>query len=106
MDANLYYRRVDWCNKHSCVSIWSIIYLCTEFWSRNSPVTQVVGAAEAAKAMSKQDSEQLLAQMVHTGILCIEFGYTAYATNAYLKCSPRAAQVLAGQQQQLVRIFL
>jgi len=60
-------------------------------------VTQVVGAAEAAKAMSKEDSEQLLAQMVQTGILCIEFGYTAYATNAYLKCSSRAAQILAGQ---------
>ncbi|DBA90570.1 TPA: hypothetical protein ACH3X1_016763 [Trebouxia sp. C0004] len=62
-------------------------------WRRS----QVVGAAEAAKAMSKEDSEQLLAQMVQTGILCIEFGYTAYATNAYLKCSSRAAQTLAGK---------
>ncbi len=47
--------------------------------------------------MSKEDSERLLAQMVQTGILCIEFGYTTYATNAYLKCSSRAAQMLAGQ---------
>ncbi|DBA93778.1 hypothetical protein WJX82_009492 [Trebouxia sp. C0006] len=63
--------------------------------------SKVAGAAEAAKAMSKEDSEQLLAQMVQTGILCIEFGYTAYATNAYLKCSSRAAQILAGKAVML-----
>ena len=80
-----------------CLDVKYHLSVCWNFWSRNSTDTQVVGAAEAAKAMGKEDSERLLAQMVQTGILCIEFGYTAYATNAYLKCSSRAAQMLAGQ---------
>ena len=63
---------------------------------------QVAGSAEVANNLSKEDSEALLAQMVYTGILQIEFGFTAYATNAYLKCSQRAAQTLAGLADPVV----
>ncbi len=62
---------------------------------------QVAGVAEVAKDMSKEDSERLLAHLVYTGILHIDFGYTAYATTAYLKCSQRGAHTLAGQPATL-----
>lgn len=62
----------------------------------------MAGAGEAAKGMSREDSERLVAHMLQTGILNIDFGFTAYATTAYLKCSPRAAQAMTGVRRQLL----
>lgn len=58
---------------------------------------QVAGAADLGKHMSKEDSENLLAHLVRTGVLAIDFGHTAYATNVYLRCAGRAEQLLAGE---------
>ncbi|KAL3130511.1 hypothetical protein ABBQ38_15564 [Trebouxia sp. C0009 RCD-2024] len=59
--------------------------------------SQVSGASELGKRMSKEDSENLLAHLVYTGTLNIDFGHTAYATNVYLKCAQRAGQSLDGK---------
>lgn len=60
---------------------------------------QVSGASELGKRMSKEDSENLLAHLVYTGTLNIDFGHTAYATNVYLRCAQRAGQSLDGRAQ-------
>ena len=58
---------------------------------------QVAGASELAKRMKKEDSENLLAHLVYSGTLIIDFGHTAYATNVYLRCAQRAGSALAGR---------
>ena len=58
---------------------------------------QVAGASDLGKHMSKEDSENLLAQLVYNGMLTIDFGHTAYATNVYLRCAQRAGSTLAGR---------
>lgn len=40
--------------------------------------------------------EMVAAQLLHDGYLQLEFGFTAYSTNCYLKCSPRASLLLEG----------
>ena len=52
---------------------------------------------EAVRQLSKDDCELLIAHLVQTGILQLDFGFTAYATNTYLKAAPRAGQMLAGK---------
>lgn len=49
-----------------------------------------------AKAMSKDDNERVIAQMLREGYLAFDFGTTAYAVNAYLKATPRASLLLQG----------
>ena len=58
---------------------------------------KVPGASELAKHMNKEDSENLLAHLVYSGTLTIDFGHTAYATNVYLRCAQRAGLALAGR---------
>lgn len=58
---------------------------------------QVAGASDLGKHMSKEDSENLLAHLVYNGMLTIDFGHTAYATNVYLRCAQRAGSALAGR---------
>lgn len=58
---------------------------------------QVAGASELAKRMNKEDSENLLAHLVYSGTLTIDFGHTAYATNVYLRCAQRAGSALPGR---------
>ncbi len=40
-----------------------------------------------AKAGSKDDNERLIGALIQAGVLSLDFGFTAYATNAYLKRS-------------------
>ena len=56
--------------------------------------------------MDKDDWEHMIAQMVYSGILQIDFGFTAYATTAYLKCSPQAAHLLTGQVLTLWSLYI
>lgn len=58
---------------------------------------QVADASDLGKHMSKEDSENLLAHLVYNGMLTIDFGHTAYATNVYLRCAQRAGSALAGR---------
>lgn len=55
---------------------------------------------DAVHRLSKDDCELLIAHMVQRGILQLDFGFTAYATNTYLKAAPRALQMLAGVTSQ------
>ena len=55
-----------------------------------------VALQDAANRLSKDDCELLIAHMVQRGMLQLDFGFTAYATNTYLKAAPRALQMLAG----------
>ena len=48
------------------------------------------------KALSKDQCELLVAHLVQLGILQLDFGYTAYSTNTYLKAAARGNQMLAG----------
>ena len=68
-------------------------------WFPTLVSVQVSGASELGKRMSKEDSENLLAHLVYTGTLSIDFGHTAYATNVYLRCAQRAGPALAGRPQ-------
>ncbi|KAK9809014.1 hypothetical protein WJX72_007915 [[Myrmecia] bisecta] len=60
--------------------------------------SKVPAEAKAAKAMSRDENERLIAQLVYEDYLQMDFGFTAYATNAYLKASPKAAQLTAGKK--------
>lgn len=53
---------------------------------------------DAVKQMSPDDCELLIAKRVYSGVLQIDFGFTAYATTAYLKCSSRASFLVAGKE--------
>lgn len=51
--------------------------------------TPLQDAAVRARARlgDKESNERVIGQLVNLGILSIDFGFTAYATNAYLKVS-------------------
>ena len=53
--------------------------------------------AKAGKAMSREDNERVIGQLLYSGYLQFDFSYTAYATNAYLKASQRASSILQGK---------
>jgi hypothetical protein len=46
--------------------------------------------------LSRDDAERLIGHMVAEGYLDLELGYTAYSTNAYLKCGRMAPRLLEG----------
>lgn len=48
----------------------------------------------AAKAMTKEENEAVLQHMLLEGSLQLDFGFTAYATNVYLKAGPKAGSIL------------
>ena len=50
----------------------------------------------AARAESAEACEMVVAQLLHDGYLQLDFGFTAYSTNCYLKCTPRASLLLEG----------
>lgn len=76
-----------------------LLVVCGLFPEPPPYFSQVSGASELSKRMSKEDSEKLLAHLVYTGTLTIDFGHTAYATNVYLRCAQRAGQSLAGRSR-------
>ena len=49
-----------------------------------SASAETVGVQDAANRLSKDDCELLVAHMVQRGMLQLDFGFTAYATNTYL----------------------
>ena len=51
----------------------------------------------AGRAESADVSEMIIAQLLHDGYLQLDFGFTAYSTNCYLKCTPRASLLLEGK---------
>ena len=59
------------------------------------PPTQDKSAAKAAKALSRDECEAALQALLVQDALRVDLGFTAYATNAYLKAGPRAASLLA-----------
>lgn len=60
--------------------------------------------AKAAKALSRDECEAVVQALVLEGSLRLDFGFTAYATNAYLKATGRATGLLqvssAGEGQE------
>lgn len=50
--------------------------------------------ARAAKALCREEGEAVVQALVLLGTLRLDFGFTAYATNAYLKATARAASLL------------
>ncbi|EIE26127.1 ATP-dependent DNA helicase [Coccomyxa subellipsoidea C-169] len=52
--------------------------------------------AKIGKGMSRDDNERVIAQMVYDGYIQFDFGYTAYATNSYLKATQQSSQLLQG----------
>ena len=57
-------------------------------------VLQEGGHGTAAKALSRDENELVVQQLLLEGCLLLDFGHTAYTTNVYLKLGPRAAVVL------------
>ncbi len=57
---------------------------------------QVASDAKIGKGMSKGENELVIAQMVYDGYIHFDFGYTAYAANAYLKATQQASLLLQG----------
>ncbi len=57
---------------------------------------QVAADAKIGKGMSRDDNERVIAQMVYDGYIQFDFGYTAYATNSYLKATQQSSQLLQG----------
>ncbi|MEW5311483.1 MAG: hypothetical protein WDW38_003193 [Sanguina aurantia] len=58
-------------------------------------------ASRAAKAMTKEDNEAVVAHMLMAGLLQLDFAHTAYATNVYLRCSDAALHKLGARSRQL-----
>ena len=57
----------------------------------------------AAKALSREENELVIQALVAEGALRLDFGFTAYATTAYLKvAAPRAAALLQAGRQLLI----
>jgi ATP-dependent DNA helicase Q1 len=52
------------------------------------------GHGAAAKAMSRDENELVVQQLLREGCLQLDFGFTAYATNVYMKAGPCATAVL------------
>ncbi|GLI58828.1 hypothetical protein VaNZ11_000592 [Volvox africanus] len=56
------------------------------------------GVGKEAKAMSRDEDEAMVAAMMYAGLLELEFGHTAYATNTYLRASRRGIQLLEASE--------
>lgn len=52
-------------------------------------------AARAAKALSRAECEAAVQALLMQDVLRVDLGFTAYATNSYLKAGQRAAALLA-----------
>lgn len=63
---------------------------------------------ELARGATKDANEQLIGQLLVQGILQLDFGFTAYATNAYLKVSQRGLQGEATKRhlQRMIHSFV
>jgi hypothetical protein len=57
---------------------------------------QAAADSKVGKSMCKDNNERIIAQMVYDGYIQFDFGYTAYATNAYLKATAQASLLLQG----------
>lgn len=55
------------------------------------------GAGTSGKSMSRDECELIIGSLFYAGLLSLEMGYTAYATNTYLKLSPQGRRLLQGQ---------
>jgi len=53
--------------------------------------------AKLAKGMTREEAEEVVAQLMYKSFLDFEFGYTAYATTAYLCCSAKSMLLLNGR---------
>lgn len=53
---------------------------------------QSVEDQKLAKAGSKDENERIIGGLLSQGILQLDFGFTSYATNVYLKASPLGLQ--------------
>ena len=58
--------------------------------------------AAAAKALSRDECELVVQELLVARALRLDFGFTAYATNVYLRAAATAAAVQAGQR----RVFI
>ncbi|BDA44413.1 ATP-dependent DNA helicase Q1 [Coccomyxa sp. Obi] len=61
--------------------------------------SKVASDAKIGKGMSKDENELVIAQMVYDSYIHFDFGYTAYATNAYLKATQQASLLLQGRRK-------
>ena len=46
--------------------------------------------------MSRDECELIIGRLFYNGLLSLEMGYTAYATNTYLKLNPQGSRLLQG----------
>lgn len=77
--------------------MWPETVLLSSYIACNeSCEVQVTGKATQQKSLSPADAERLIGHMVAEGYLDLELGYTAYSTNAYLKCGRMAPRLLEG----------
>lgn len=53
-----------------------------------------------ATAMSRDDNEWLVGQLMLSGLLQLEFGFTAYSTNTYLKLTHAAESFIAAKTKK------
>ena len=51
----------------------------------------------SGKNMSRDECEQVIGNLFFNGLLSLEMGYTAYATNAYIKLSQKGSCLLQGE---------
>ena len=56
----------------------------------------VQGVGTSGKGMGRDECEQVIGRLFYDGLLGLDMGYTAYATNAYLKLSPHGTRLLQG----------
>ena len=54
------------------------------------------GLGTSGKSLSRDECEQIIGKLLYDGLLKLEMGYTAYATNSYLKLSPLGSRLLQG----------
>ncbi|KAG2491389.1 hypothetical protein HYH03_010180 [Edaphochlamys debaryana] len=57
------------------------------------------GVGKEAKALSREENEEVVAAMTYAGLLQFEFGFTAYATNSYLKPTARGLHLLDAHER-------
>mmetsp|Transcript_17730 Transcript_17730/g.49614 ORF Transcript_17730/g.49614 Transcript_17730/m.49614 type:complete len:1173 (+) Transcript_17730:191-3709(+) len=60
------------------------------------------GEAKLAKSISREEAERVVARLMLESYLEFEFGYTAYATTAYLVCSGTCSLLLSGKRKLML----
>lgn len=77
-------------------ALWLSLQQRHELTESNRRAVVWQGVGTSGKSMNRDECELIIGRLFYDGLLSLEMGYTAYATNAYLKLSPHGSRLLQG----------